>query len=166
MAGFILSSSAFADGEYLALEQAVNEEVGFGCAGGNVSPQLSWTDPPAGTKSLALTMFDPDAPTGSGFWHWLALNLPADLRELPAGAGTPGGAMPDGSVQARNDYGFVGYGGPCPPQGDHPHRYLFTLYAVSEGALPVTEETPCAVMGFQLNFNHVAKATLMGFCKR
>ena len=89
MAGFILSSSAFADGEYLALEQVVNEEVGFGCAGGNVSPQLSWTDPPAGTKSLALTMFDPDAPTGSGFWHWLALNLPADLRELPAGPEPP-----------------------------------------------------------------------------
>ena len=166
MADLVLTSESFNDGDYLANDHVLSEAYGFGCAGGNLSPQLSWGGAPEGTKSFALTCFDPDAPTGSGFWHWVAVNIPADVTSLALGAGTGDGAMPAGSLQTRTDFGAPGYGGPCPPEGDHPHRYLFTLHAVGLEGLPVEADTSAAVVGFLLHFNTLAKATLMGLCKR
>jgi Raf kinase inhibitor-like YbhB/YbcL family protein len=166
MANFSVSSNSFNDSEFLGASHILSEDFGFGCAGGNQSPHLIWTDPPEGTESFAITCFDPDAPTGSGFWHWVAVNIPKDVRELDLGAGSAGGSMPAGALQTRTDFGASGYGGPCPPEGDHAHRYFFTVYAVSQPELPVAAETPGAVVGFMLNFNTVAKAAIMGLYKR
>jgi len=161
-----LTSTNFKDGDYLSMDHVLSTDYGFGCAGANRSPQLAWSGAPQGTKSFALTCYDPDAPTGSGFWHWAVANIPADVKELPLDAGKPaGGGLPNGAVQMRNDTGQPGYAGPCPPQGDHPHRYLFTLFAVKEESLPVTADTSCAVVGFQLHFNTLDKAELMGLFK-
>jgi len=161
-----LTSTNFKDGDYLSMDHVLSTDYGFGCAGANRSPQLAWSGAPQGTKSFALTCYDPDAPTGSGFWHWAVANIPADVNELPLDAGKPaGGGLPNGAVQMRNDTGQPGYAGPCPPQGDHPHRYLFTLFAVKEESLPVTADTSCAVVGFQLHFNTLDKAELMGLFK-
>ena len=162
---FAVSSDSFNDGEYLAMTHVVSADVGFGCAGKNVSPHLKWSGAPAGIKSFAVTCFDPDAPTGSGFWHWLVVNVPSDVTELKLGAGSKGGALPKGALQTRTDYGFAGYGGPCPPEGDHPHRYLFAVHAVNE-MLGVKEDTPAAQIGFNLHFKTLAKATVMGLFKR
>ena len=141
---------------------------GFGCAGGNLSPQFSWSGAPEGTKSFALTCFDPDAPTGSGFWHWVVVNIPADATSLALGAGSADGADA-GPARSR----------PAPtsarrataararPEGDHPHRYLFTpARGWAFDSLPVEADTSAAVVGFMLNFNTLAKASLMGLCKR
>ena len=166
MADLVLTSESFQDGDYLANDHALSEAYGFGCAGGNLSPQLSWSGAPEDTKSFALTCFDPDAPTGSGFWHWVAVNIPANVASLALGAGSAGGSMPAGALQTRTDFGAPGYGGPCPPEGDHPHRYLFTLHAVGLDRLPVEADTSAAVVGFMLNFNTLAKAALMGLYKR
>jgi Raf kinase inhibitor-like YbhB/YbcL family protein len=159
-----LSSASFNDGDYLSLDHVLSEPFGFGCAGGNVSPQLSWANPPEGTRSFALTCFDPDAPTGSGFWHWVVVNIPPDATSLAAGAS--GGGLPAGALETRTDFGPAGYGGPCPPEGDHPHRYLFTVHAVSLESLPVESDTSAAVVGFNLHFNTLEKASLMGLFKR
>lgn len=161
-----VTSTSFKDGDYLAADHILSADFGFGCAGGNRSPHLAWEDVPEGTKSFAVTCFDPDAPTGSGFWHWVVVNIPADVRELALGAGSKGGNLPSSALQVRTDFGAPGYGGPCPPPGDHPHRYLFTLHAVGLDRLPVTADTSAAVVGFQLHFNSLAKATLMGLFKR
>ncbi len=162
-----LTSDSFRDGEYLKQEHVLSADYGFGCGGGNTSPQLRWQEAPADTKSFAVTCFDPDAPTGSGFWHWVVVNIPPRVTELPLGAGNPAsGKLPAGALQVRTDFGKPGYGGPCPPQGDHPHRYLFTVFAVSQDTLPVTADTSAAVVGFYLNFNTLAKASLMGLYKR
>ncbi len=166
MAGMTLTSANFGDGDYLANEHVLSEAYGFGCAGGNLSPQLSWSGAPEGTKSFALTCFDPDAPTGSGFWHWVVVNIPPGVSSLEAGAGNPDGNLPARALQVRTDFGTPGYGGPCPPEGDHPHRYLFTVHAVGLDELPVTADTAAAVVGFYLNFNTLAKAALMGLYKR
>ena len=161
---FALTSSSFNDGDYLSMDHVLAESFGFGCAGKNISPQLSWSGAPEGTKSFALTCYDPDAPTGSGFWHWVVANIPPDVTSLDAGAS--GSAMPKGAIESRTDTGQPGYAGPCPPEGDHPHRYIFTIFAVGAESLQVDADTPAAVVGFQLNFNTLAKATLMGLFKR
>lgn len=162
-----LTSASFKDGDYLGSDQILSASYGFGCAGGNLSPQLSWSGAPEGTKSFALTCFDPDAPTGSGFWHWVVVNIPPHITSLALGAGNPAsGALPAGALQVRTDFGAPGYGGPCPPEGDHPHRYIFTLHAVGLEQLPVSAETSAAVVGFYLHFNTLAKASLMGLSKR
>ena len=161
-----LTSNSFGDGDYLAMDHVLSAEYGFGCSGGNQSPHLAWSGAPEATKSFALTCFDPDAPTGSGFWHWVVVNIPAGVTELPLDAGNPKSPkLPAGALQVRTDYGAPGYGGPCPPQGDHPHRYLFTIFAVGVDSLPVTADTSAAVVGFQLHFNTLAKAELMGLFK-
>jgi len=159
-----LTSNDFADGDYLGAAHILSADFGFGCAGGNQSPHLAWSDVPEGTETLAVTCYDPDAPTGSGFWHWVVVNLPAGTTELAAGAGSAGGSLPEGALQTRTDFGQPGYGGPCPPQGDHPHRYIFAVHAVG-GSLQADADTSAAVIGFQLNFNTLAKATLMGLYK-
>jgi len=161
-----VESSSFKDGDYLGQQHILSADFGFPCAGGNHSPHLKWSEIPPGTKSFAVTCFDPDAPTGSGFWHWVVVNIPANVTELPIGAGNPSaGKLPAGALQVRTDFGKPGYGGPCPPQGDHPHRYLFTVHAVSMDALPVTADTSAAVVGFYLHFNTLAKAAIMGLYK-
>jgi Raf kinase inhibitor-like YbhB/YbcL family protein len=161
---FTLVSNSFKDGDYLANDLILSADFGFGCAGRNRSPHLKWSDAPVGTKSFAVTCYDPDAPTGSGFWHWLVVNIPAGVSELPEGAGSAGGQLPTGALQTRTDFGAPGYGGPCPPPGDHPHRYLFTIFAVKTDRLDVKADTSAAVVGFNLNFNTLARAEIMGLC--
>src|SRR5665811_1697796 len=136
-----LNSQSFRDGDYLSEAHILSKDFGFGCAGGNQSPHLTWSGAPSGTKSFAVTCYDPDAPTGSGFWHWLVVNIPANVTELALGAGNAGGTLPAGALQTRTDYGTPGYGGPCPPEGDHPHRYLFTVFAVGAASLDVKADT-------------------------
>ena len=163
---FSVTSNSFKDGDYLLKDFILSADFGFGCAGGNKSPHLKWSGAPAGTKSFAVTCYDPDAPTGSGFWHWLVVNIPANVSELELGAGSAGGKLPAGALQTRTDFGAPGYGGPCPPEGDHPHRYLFTVFAVKADRLDVKADTSAAVVGFNLNFNTLAKAAIMGLFKR
>ncbi|MBV9602399.1 MAG: YbhB/YbcL family Raf kinase inhibitor-like protein [Chloroflexi bacterium] len=161
-----LSSANFKDGEFLTLDHVMAERYGFGCNGGNRSPQLTWSGAPDGTRSFALTVFDPDAPTGSGFWHWVVANIPVNVTSLELDAGNPaGGKMPAGAVTVRNDAGTREYAGPCPPQGDHPHRYFFTIFAVGAEQLAVNADTTPAVVGFQLHFNSLDKAELVGLFK-
>ena len=160
-----LRSDSFQDGDYLGTDHISSEAHGFGCAGGNISPALAWSGAPADTRSFAVTCFDPDAPTGCGFWHWVLVNLPPDLTSLPAGAGS-GEGLPAGALHIRNDYSTWAYGGPCPPEGDGPHHYVFTLHAVGLDALPVDGDTSAAVVGFNLNFNTLEKATLTALYKR
>jgi len=133
----------------------------FGCTGQNVSIPLVWKDVPKDAKSLAITMYDPDAPTGSGFWHWLVANIPVATTSLAEDAGATGNAkLPAGSVQARNDAGSAAYFGPCPPKGDKAHRYIFTVFAVKTEKLDVDANTSGAVVGFMLHFNTIAKASV------
>ena len=148
-----------------------NEHVfkGFGCTGNNSSPALTWSGAPAGTKSFAVTVYDPDAPTGSGWWHWVVFNLPASVTSLPRGAGDPKkNLVPKGAVQSRTDFGSDGYGGPCPPPGDKPHRYQITVYAVDVDKLPDAKDhsASAALVGFDLHFHTLAKATLTGLYGR
>lgn len=162
-----LTSASFNEGDLLGTDHILSEAFGFGCSGGNLSPQLSWSGAPAGTESFALTCFDPDAPTGSGFWHWVVANIPADVTSLPLGAGDPAsGLMPAGALEVRTDFGKPGYGGPCPPQGANVHRYIFTLHAVGMKTLPVTADTSAAIVGFYLNFNTLEKVSLIGLYRR
>ena len=163
---FKVVSESFKDGDYLGKDHVMSADFGFGCAGGNKSPHLKWSGAPEGTKSFAITCYDPDAPTGSGFWHWLVVNIPPNVTELTLGAGSAGGKMPSGSLQTRTDCGKPGYAGPCPPEGDHPHRYLFTVFAVNKDKIEVGADTSAAVVGFNLNFATLAKASIMGLFKR
>jgi Raf kinase inhibitor-like YbhB/YbcL family protein len=146
----------------------INEEFnGFGCVGKNISPHLGWKDAPANTKSFALTMYDPDAPTGSGWWHWLVFDIPCTINEIPNGAGIPGSALlPSPIVQSLTDYGVAGYGGPCPPQGHGLHQYIFTLYALDTPSLGLSADTNPAVVGFNINAHTIAKASLVMYYKR
>lgn len=161
---FRLTSPAILPGARMADAQVYN---GFGCTGGNISPGLSWTNPPAGTKSFALMVYDPDAPTGSGWWHWVVYNLPAGLRALPERAGDPAAKlMPAGVVQGRTDFGSVGYGGPCPPSGDQPHRYYFRLHALKVDKLELPADATAALVGFNVKANTLAVAELMGTWSR
>jgi Raf kinase inhibitor-like YbhB/YbcL family protein len=164
-----ISSAEISDGSTIKNEQVLNEAAGFGCKGGNVSPSLTWSGAPSGTKSFAVTAYDPDAPTGSGFWHWVVVNIPASTTALPKGAGDPKGkGMPKGVVQARNDTGAYGYAGPCPPQGDKPHHYIFTVFAVDADKLPFAKDktvTP-AVAGFALHFHMLGEASFTGLYGR
>ena len=156
---FELTSPDFAAGGAIPTTHVADV---FGCAGGNVSPALDWSGAPEGTGAFALMVHDPDAPTGgAGFWHWIVLNIPADADGLPQGAGNAGGSAPDGVTQIPNDYGVAGWGGPCPPEGDAPHRYDFTLYALPE-PMEVPQGASKAVIGFMVNAAALGTATLQG----
>jgi Raf kinase inhibitor-like YbhB/YbcL family protein len=132
--------------------------AGFGCTGGNTSPALTWSKPPAGAKSYALTVYDPDAPTGSGWWHWVVYDIPSDAGALAKGIGK-GAQLPAGAKQGRNDFGSRDFGGACPPPGDKPHRYIFTVYALKVDKLDVPDDASPALIGFMLNANKIAKAS-------
>ena len=156
-ADFRLTSPTIKDHGTIGNEYIYN---GFGCSGSNGSPELRWERAPKGTKSFAVTVYDPDAPTGSGWWHWVIFNIPPNVTSLPAGAGKPdGSSAPQGSVQSMTDFGQPGYGGPCPPPGDKPHRYIFTVYALKVDQLPLKKEASGAMVGFYLNQNALAKAS-------
>lgn len=134
---------------------------GMDCTGNNVSPELQWQGAPAGTKSFALTVYDPDAPTGSGWWHWVVYNIPAGSSRLPAAAGdTKKNLLPRGAVQGNGDMGAPGYQGPCPSKGDKPHRYVFTLYALNTDRLDLPAAATAAFVGFNLHAHQLAKTTL------
>jgi len=146
-----------------------NQQVfsGFGCTGENISPALQWQNAPKDTKSFAVTVYDPDAPTGSGWWHWVIFNIPASVNALSANAGNPeSGLAPKGSIQSMTDFGRPGYGGPCPPAGDKPHRYIFTVYALKVDQLPLKEDATGAMAGFFLKRNALASARLTVFYGR
>lgn len=160
---FTLTSPQIKPGGRLADEQVFN---GFGCNGNNLSPALQWRNAPADTKSFAITMYDPDAPTGSGWWHWSLYNIPAEITGLAKGVSNNPKALPNGSKQGRTDFGKPGYGGPCPPEGDEPHRYQITVYALKTENIPVTEDASAAMLGFYLHQNLIEKAVLSGFYSR
>ena len=149
--------------------QATDKEVfnGFGCAGANVSPQLGWENVPAGTKSFAVTMYDPDAPTGSGWWHWLVFDIPATAKQLPSNAGnTKLNLAPAGCIQSVTDFGQPGYGGPCPPPGHGFHRYIITVYALKTEKLGLDEKSSPAMVGYNINANTIQKASIIFYYGR
>ena len=163
-APFVLTSPDIADGATIATRFVFNS---FGCTGDNVSPALRWQGAPAGTKSFAVTVYDPDAPTGSGWWHWVVFNLPASTTSLPLGAGDKAGSkLPAGAVQGRTDFGAPGWGGPCPPVGDTPHRYHFTLHALKVEKLELPPGATAALAGYMINANSIGKARLTGLYGR
>jgi len=127
--------------------------------GPDVSPELHWSDFPRETRSFAVTCFDPDAPTGSGFWHWVLVGLQPTVTSLARGAGT-GNGIPDGAFHVRNDYGERSYGGAAPPKGDRPHRYVFATHALDVGMIDVTPDTSPAMVGFNLTFHSLARAVI------
>ncbi len=153
---FTLESADAKPGGQLTDKQVFN---GMGCTGENLSPELSWKNPPAGTKSFAVTVYDPDAPTGSGWWHWVVYDIPADAKGLPAGAGSGKAELPAGAKQGRTDFGQPGFGGACPPPGDKPHRYVFTVYALKLDKLDVPPDASPAMIGFMTKANALGNAT-------
>lgn len=156
-AGFQLSSPDIKAGSLMDKRFEFN---GFGCSGENQSPALQWRGAPTGTKSFAVTVYDPDAPTGSGWWHWAVINLPAEVGALPADAGAVGGAkLPRGASHVRIDYGIAGWGGACPPQGDKPHRYIFTVHALKTPKLDIPADATAALAGYMINANALGKAS-------
>jgi Raf kinase inhibitor-like YbhB/YbcL family protein len=152
---FRLSSNDLKEGGRLPEAQVFN---GMGYSGGNRSPHLAWEDAPEGTKSFVVNCYDPDAPTGSGWWHWVVINIPASAKELPGGAGS-GSGLPSGAVQTRTDFGQPGYGGAAPPPG-RTHHYVFTIHALKVDKLDLDPQSSAALVGYMTNMNSLGKATL------
>ncbi len=150
---FTVTSSDVTDGQPLKDEQV-------GARGGNVSPQLSWSDVPEGTKSFVVTCFDPDAPTPSGYWHWVLVDIPGEVTSLETGAAE--GALPGNAFHVRNDGGQPGFQGAAPPEGDQVHRYYFVVHAVGEDSLGVTADASPAVVSFNLAFKTLGRAIIHG----
>lgn len=158
-AGFTLTSPDVQAGHSIARTYVYR---GSGCTGQNVSPALHWSGAPAGTKSFVVTVYDPDAPTGAGWWHWVVADIPAGVHGLPRGAGDPGGkGLPAQAIQLRNDYGGHGYGGPCPPRGAPPHHYQFRVFALDVARLPVNGKTPPDQLGYLIHMHTLGVAELV-----
>ncbi|MGV6484101.1 YbhB/YbcL family Raf kinase inhibitor-like protein [Stenotrophomonas indicatrix] len=156
---FRLTSSDVQQGEQIKDPHVL---IGSGCSGGNMSPQLSWSGEPESTKSFAVTMFDADAPTGSGWWHWTIVNIPKEVHSLQKDVGDPSGLnLPAGAVQGRTDFGRPGYGGACPPAGDKTHHYHFKVWAITVEHLPIDGESSGAMVGYMLRSNSAASAELV-----
>ena len=146
--------------------QIANAQVfnSFGCTGENISPQLSWKHAPAGTKSFAITAYDPDAPTGSGWWHWVVFNVDKSVNEIKTGASIK--AMPKGAIESITSFGSKGFGGACPPKGDKAHRYIFTVYALNTEKIEQNADARPELIGFFLNSHVIAKASIMAYYGR
>ena len=155
---FAVTSTDIADGQMLSKPQVSGV---FGAGGEDVSPQLVWSGFPAETKGFAVTCFDPDAPTGSGFWHWALANLAAGVTELPTGAGSPGATLPGGAVMLAGDAGAKQYIGAAPPSGHGPHRYFFVVHALSVESLDVNSDTRPALLGFQMFGTTLARGMII-----
>lgn len=167
----ILSSvNVHAEGLYLSSSdikgQIADDQVfnSFGCTGKNISPQLSWSGAPQGTKSFAITAYDPDAPTGSGWWHWVVFNIDASVNEIKTAASTK--QMPKGAVESITSYGTAGFGGACPPEGDKPHRYIFTVFALDTDKIEQTAQARPELVGYFINTHALAKASIMAYFGR
>lgn len=158
---FELTSADIKANKLLKMQQVFN---GFGCKGQNQSPQLSWSNPPKGTKSFAIMAYDPDAPTGSGWWHWVAFNIPATTNNLPANASQNGLKSP--VVQSRTDFGSYGYGGACPPPKHGPHRYQFTVFALDIAKIPLDKDASAAMAGFMIRQHRLDSATIEAIYER
>lgn len=163
-ADFTLTSPDIKKGELMSMDQVYK---GFGCQGSNISPALKWANAPDETKSFAITVFDPDAPTGIGWHHWVVFNIPASVTELAANAGSADSKnLPEGSIQSVSDYGAPGYGGPCPPADHDPHRYIFTVYALDIPKIDLPATAMPALVRFMINNHTLAKAELTGYYSR
>jgi len=161
-AEFMLSSTEVKSGSPMARAQALTA-----CKGQNISPAFSWSGEPSGTQSFAVTMYDPDARGGSGWWHWTVFNISATVHSLAAGAGSEGSRnLPAGARQGRNDFGLSQYSGPCPPVGDHAHHYEITVYAVKLAQLPLDSTASGAEVSSQLRSNTLATAKIVGRYER
>jgi Raf kinase inhibitor-like YbhB/YbcL family protein len=151
---FTVTSADVTDGQPLKDDQVA--------ALGNTSPQLSWSGAPEGTRSFTVTCFDPDAPTPSGFWHWVLVDLPADVTSLDTGAGAEGATLPGSAFMCRNDGGTKAFMGAAPPQGDQVHRYFYVVHAVTEDRLGVDSDASPALVSFNLAFKTAARAIIRG----
>jgi Raf kinase inhibitor-like YbhB/YbcL family protein len=162
---FEASSTDIANGKTIAQKFAFN---GFGCTGENISPTIAWKNAPAGTKSFAVMAHDPDAPTGgAGFWHWIVVDVPATNAQLAQGAGSVDGKnLPAGARHINSDFGTAAWGGPCPPVGNKPHRYNFTVYALKVEKLELPATATASLTGFMVNGNMLAKASFTGLYGR
>jgi Raf kinase inhibitor-like YbhB/YbcL family protein len=154
---FEVISTDITDGEQLDDAQVFND---WGLTGGNISPQLSWTGFPAGTAGFSVTCFDPDAPTPSGFWHWLVMGIPVDVTELARNAGASDETLPAGAFHVRNDFGTLAFGGAAPPQGDRPHRYVFAVHALDTADLGIDNSVSAAAAAFNLSMHTIARAVI------
>ena len=155
---FAVTSDDIADGKALTDDHLYN---GFGVSGGNLSPQLRWEGFPPETKSFAITCFDPDAPTGSGFWHWVLFDIPPDVTELPRGAGSGSNeGLPKQAIHARSDFGSKDFGGAAPPEGHGLHRYIFAVHALDCDSLSLEADVPPAIVGFNLTFHTLARGLI------
>ena len=154
----ILLSPDFKDGDFLDEKFSLSKDYGFGCSGKNIRPHLKWDNISEKVVELAITIFDPDAPTGCGFWHWIMVGVSRKYFE------TNDDCLSN-SIQVQNDFGSYSYGGPCPPENDHPHRYYFTIYGLNS-KIDAHKDTPAAQIGFQLHFKAIERASLLGLFKR
>ena len=155
-----LKSTSFNEGDSIPEKYHMSEAYGLGCSGGNVSPELHWNGIPEGTKSIVIQCFDPDAPTGSGFWHWVVANISPDTTSIAEGD------IPSGALETRTDIGAPGYIGPCPPEGHGLHRYIFTISCLGVDSIPVEADSSGAIVGFMTNMNAIEQAKLTGIVSR
>ncbi|ATC96773.1 YbhB/YbcL family Raf kinase inhibitor-like protein [Pseudoalteromonas tunicata] len=161
---FTLSSQDIATGKLMAKTHEFN---GFGCSGDDLSPHLTWSNVPEGTKSFAITAYDPDAPTGSGWWHWQVVNIAKDVRALPRGAGSVKSTLlGENAHQVGNDYGVKAFGGACPPIGHGVHHYRFTIHALSVEKLDLPSDASGALAGYMINANTIASSTIEALYQR
>ena len=173
MAAFIWMGNMLFAGEFTLFSNDLSgqltktqEGLGFGCDGSNTSPELHWTHVPSGTKSFAVTVYDADAPTGSGWWHWIVFNIPATQTSLPTSFGDMSKKSSIHAIQSITDSGKYGFIGACPPKGDKAHRYFFTVHALSVDTLNLDEKASPAHVGFMINANTISKATLVAYYQR